>query len=769
MYITYRMPNLPTSKSLWPFSPQSIPGLSLWLDAADRSSMTFSSGTTVTQWKDKSGNGNNATANTGITWAANGVGTNLPAMTFTGNQWFLGNISITGEQLTAFCIFNMTSLGESTPYSRILSLAAPDAFDYDSISYISIALNDEPSGQFLTWRNNEVSVVYITYGTNELTTTWADGSTLNMSQYGGEPNTTLGSSGNFNVSSYAIGSSTDTNDGHLYGYISEIIVYNSSLSTFQRQQVEGYLAQKWELQENLPTTNPYYATSSMQLYKRPVFQRTFQPVDIDGCVLWLDAADRQSLTLSGTDVTAWKDKSGSGYVATPIDSAITTTTLNGTPALLFGGNRMTIPNFTWNMSFTSIMVWNPYYGSQMIGLTASTNPAAAWYDYISTGNWALIYLNAATSSTDPNYIRGPTDPYPGAPAPVVTGNQWFIFSIGYTAGTTTITNYAVNGSARTANAVTAQTGTNTGAYFINGLSNGAYDYSQIGEIIHYNTSLNNSERQQVESYLAWKWGLTSLLPSTHPGKLLPSFSTVFTPKSLTGLQLWLDAADSTSLSYSGSNVTAWGDKSGNGYNMNTLPGAPIGYSQTSPTTGTAINRLNTVYFLPGAGLEQATTLDGVKNLYWVGRIDTTGVVEGGANAFFLLGQEYAYDWHADYPGGYYINSIYGQLGIQNATPVSQYGGGAAAAVNTTFSALQFPASGSVSLVSAAGITGSTLYQGICYDRTTHCGWSGDLAEVIIFSEALTPNQHQQVEGYLAWKWGLQNNLPDTHAYKKFSP
>ena len=200
------------------------------------------------------------------------------------------------------------------------------------------------------------------------------------------------------------------------------------------------------------------------------------------------------------------------------DSAITKTTLNGVTALNFGGNRMLIPNFTWNMSFTSIMVWNAYYASQMIGLGASADPGAAWLDYISTGNWSLIYLNAATSSTDPNFVRVPPDPNAGSPAPVVTGNEWFIFSIGYTAGTTTITNYSVNGSARTANAVIAQTGTNTGAYFINGLPSGIYDYSQVGEIIHYNTSLTAHERQEVEGYLAWKWGLASLLPSDHAFK-----------------------------------------------------------------------------------------------------------------------------------------------------------------------------------------------------------------------------------------------------------
>ena len=44
---------LGTSKSLSAFTPQSIPGVSLWLDAADASTFTFSSGTSITQWRDK--------------------------------------------------------------------------------------------------------------------------------------------------------------------------------------------------------------------------------------------------------------------------------------------------------------------------------------------------------------------------------------------------------------------------------------------------------------------------------------------------------------------------------------------------------------------------------------------------------------------------------------------------------------------------------------------------------------------------------------------
>jgi hypothetical protein len=49
------------------------------------------------------------------------------------------------------------------------------------------------------------------------------------------------------------------------------------------------------------------------------------------------------------------------------------------------------------------------------------------------------------------------------------------------------------------------------------------------------------------------------------------------------------------------------------------------------------------------------------------------------------------------------------------------------------------------------------------------GYQGTIHEMLIFNTALTTSQRQQVEGYLAWKWGPQISLPDTHAFKKFRP
>jgi hypothetical protein len=41
---------------------------------------------------------------------------------------------------------------------------------------------------------------------------------------------------------------------------------------------------------------------------------------------------------------------------------------------------------------------------------------------------------------------------------------------------------------------------------------------------------------------------------------------------------------------------------------------------------------------------------------------------------------------------------------------------------------------------------------------------GNICELLIFGTAFTTNQRQQIEGYLAWKWGLQANLPANHPY-----
>jgi hypothetical protein len=47
--------------------------------------------------------------------------------------------------------------------------------------------------------------------------------------------------------------------------------------------------------------------------------------------------------------------------------------------------------------------------------------------------------------------------------------------------------------------------------------------------------------------------------------------------------------------------------------------------------------------------------------------------------------------------------------------------------------------------------------------------TGNIFEVVQYNSDLGETSRQKVEGYLAWKWGLQANLPATHPYKNSSP
>ena len=59
-----------------------------------------------------------------------------------------------------------------------------------------------------------------------------------------------------------------------------------------------------------------------------------------------------------------------------------------------------------------------------------------------------------------------------------------------------------------------------GARWLGGIS-APYINAYYYEVLVYNTALSVAQRQQVEGYLAWKWGLQSNLPANHPFKLFP--------------------------------------------------------------------------------------------------------------------------------------------------------------------------------------------------------------------------------------------------------
>jgi hypothetical protein len=65
--------------------------------------------------------------------------------------------------------------------------------------------------------------------------------------------------------------------------------------------------------------------------------------------------------------------------------------------------------------------------------------------------------------------------------------------------------------------------------------------------------------------------------------------------------------------------------------------------------------------------------------------------------------------------------------------------------------------------------GSAVYDFLGSSEGAVNFYDGILSELIFFNNSLSVSDVQKVEGYLAWKWGLQANLPSTHPFKLFPP
>jgi hypothetical protein len=97
-----------------------------------------------------------------------------------------------------------------------------------------------------------------------------DGSTI-ASYLNGTVQQQLGSSGNFGIGRYRIGTQFNSDTSTKYtGYVSEVLIFNAALTITQRQEIEGYLAWKWGLQGSLSSTNQYSTVASPPATAPPV-------------------------------------------------------------------------------------------------------------------------------------------------------------------------------------------------------------------------------------------------------------------------------------------------------------------------------------------------------------------------------------------------------------------------------------------------------------------------------------------------------------------
>ena len=245
----------------------------------------------------------------------------------------------------------------------------------------------------------------------------------------------------------------------------------------------------------------------------------------------------------------------------------------------------------------------------------------------------------------------------------------------------------------------------------------------------------------------------------------------FIPTDIATLQLWLDAADSSAFTLSGSNITQWNDKSGKGRNASQFNTGFATYNGSNRVQITSTGQLSCS--IPPGTFSGGVTGYVVFNSYGSNATDT--LISRAVGAVAAPFDMYTYGSPVTTArligdGGTQFVSCDTATALFRTTSVTLYGFSIAAnlvwneSVNGTSNTIAVSYnSGNV----VYGDNGSSIVIGSRADKVTRA--SIYVYEIVLYNTALTTTERQQVEGYLAWKWGLQSNLPAGHAYKLAKP
>ena len=402
-------------------SPTSIGGLSVWLDGADESTKTLS-GTTVTAWQDKA-SGYSFTAATVA--SQGGITVTGPSNVVRGGVVFSNATAFNGNGEQALGIYSspnnssplftipaqsatliVASSPTSNDYYRAMAFLGSAQIGASYLPNIDMAVEaGVNAGESIALDYNGSTWGGVFSPASQPTTlapridiaVWAPGTASGFWNNG----TNLGVTGsytssysNYPICAFYIGGYTTAVWGNrnFNGTIYEVLFYSNALTTAQRRQVEGYLSKKWSIPitTSLPNSHPFYSI-------KPCL-RTFQPTDIDGCVLWLDSSDKGTVTFSsGSNVASIQDKSYNNYTATSFLNGVSSpvysdgTIVSGTRGAgsigLLAGNGFQISSFSLTPTMTA------FYISYASGSTSV--PTVEWGSNVTSTAGFLIQSAAS--------------------------------------------------------------------------------------------------------------------------------------------------------------------------------------------------------------------------------------------------------------------------------------------------------------------------------------------------------------------------------------
>ena len=226
----------PSQNKSYPSANLSVKdGLILWLDSSDDSSFSYSSGTLVSQWRDKSGLNNHANQSTAANQPTRNSSTNSrKTVTFDGTNDFLDGTSTLAlaNGYTAFTIVKSSATGE-----RDILTSSPFALSADI--YLYQRASDGRLGNWPTvYTSNVISLS--TWYLLSVAVSSAGSETL----YLNGSSQTSSSRSITNTRGYRVAANSSGSE-YWSGEIAEIIVFNRQLTTTELNLVHTYLGQKW--------------------------------------------------------------------------------------------------------------------------------------------------------------------------------------------------------------------------------------------------------------------------------------------------------------------------------------------------------------------------------------------------------------------------------------------------------------------------------------------------------------------------------------------
>ena len=225
---------------------------------------------------------------------------------------------------------------------------------------------------------------------------------------------------------------------------------------------------------------------------------------------WYDAADISTVTESAGNVSQWDDKSGNLNHVT-----------QGTGAkmpLYTAGDKVTFDGVDDQLNASSPIITDDFTGEVTMFSVSTLVVGEAGYLYGALDTDGTAFYQDTTDLSQANTRTGASS---NKKPHGITGMG--IMGLVHNNATT---NYSFNGTL--VNADFAYTyGTPTFNFSIGnrelGTAGATYWDGDHHEIIAMNSAVSTSDRQKIEGYLAWKWGIEGNLPIGHPYKDAPPF------------------------------------------------------------------------------------------------------------------------------------------------------------------------------------------------------------------------------------------------------